>query len=110
MRTLDGNNVNGIQKVTVSNASPCYGDTVVFTPRLVNGATWDGWYSDAACTQLVSTEQNYSVSPSSDITLYAKAIIDANLYNVSAVAGAEITGVSVSDSIVPEGGTATFTA
>ena len=110
MRPLVGDNVNGIQKVTVSNASPYQGDTVTFTPKLVNGATWVGWYSDAACTNLVSTEQNYSVSPSSDITLYAKATIDATLYNVSAVAGSEVTSVSVSDSIVPDGGTATFTA
>ena len=110
MRPLVGNNANGIQKVTVSNASPCQGDTVVFTPKLVQGATWVGWYSDAACTNLVSAAQNYSVSPSSDITLYAKATIDATLYNVSAVAGAEITDVNVSDSIVPEGSTTTFTA
>lgn len=110
MRPLVGDNANGIQKVTVSNASPCYGDTVVFTPKLVQGATWAGWYSDAACTNLVSADQNYSVSPSSDIILYAKATIDATLYNVSTVAGAEITSVNVSDSIVPEGGTTTFTA
>lgn len=110
MRPLVGDNANGIQKVTVSNASPYQGDTVTFTPKLVNGATWVGWYSDAACTNLVSTEQNYSVSPSSDITLYAKATIDATLYNVSAVAGSEVTSVSVSDSIVPNGSTATFTA
>lgn len=110
MRPLVGDNANGIQKVTVSNASPCQGDTVVFTPKLVQGATWVGWYSDAACTNLVSAEQNYSVTPSSDITLYAKATVDATLYNVSAVAGSEVTSVSVSDSIVPDGGTATFTA
>ena len=110
MRPLVGNNANGIQKVTVSNASPYQGDTVVFTPKLVQGATWVGWYSDAACTNLVSADQNYSVSPSSDITLYAKATIDATLYNVSAVAGSEIAGVNVSDSIVPEGSTTTFTA
>lgn len=110
MRPLVGDNANGIQKVTVSNASPYQGDTVTFTPKLVNGATWVGWYSDAACTNLVSTEQNYSVNPSSDITLYAKATIDATLYNVSAVAGSEVTSVSVSDSIVPNGSTAIFTA
>ena len=110
MRPLVGDNANGIQKVTVSNASPYQGDTVTFTSKLVNGATWVGWYSDAACTNLISTEQNYSVSPSSDITLYAKATIDATLYNVSAVAGSEVTSVSVSDSIVPDGSTATFTA
>lgn len=110
MRPLVGDNANGIQKVTVSNASPCQGDTVIFTPKLVQGATWVGWYSDAACTNLVSTEQNYSVTPSSDITLYAKATVDATLYNVSAVAGSEVISVSVSDSIVPDGSTATFTA
>lgn len=68
---------NGIQSASVSNASPYEGDTVTFTPKLVNGATWDGWYSDASCTQLVSTEQNYTTS-AADLTLYAKATkIDA---------------------------------
>ena len=110
MRPLVGNNANGIQKVTVSNASPCQGDTVVFTPKLVNGATWDGWYSDAECTQLVSTEQNYSVSPSSDITLYAKATIEAVVYRCSAVAGENIASASVSDDSVVSGDSVTFTA
>lgn len=110
MRPLVGNNANGIQKVTVSNASPCQGDTVVFTPKLVHGATWVGWYSDAACTNLVSTDQNYSVSPSSDITLYAKATIDAVVYSCSAVAGENIVNVSVSDESVVSGDSSTFTA
>lgn len=110
MRPLVGDNANGIQKVTVSNASPCQGDTVVFTPKLVQGATWVGWYSDAACTNLVSTDQNYSVSPSSDITLYAKATIDAVVYNCSAIAGENIVNVSVSDESVVSGDSVTFTA
>lgn len=110
MRPLVGDNANGIQKVTVSNASPCHGDTVVFTPKLVKGATWVGWYSDAACTNLVSTEQNYSVTPSSDITLYAKATIDAVVYNCSAVAGENIASASVSDESVVSGDSVTFTA
>lgn len=101
---------NGIQSVSVSNSSPYEGDTVTFTPKLVNGATWDGWYSDAECTQLVSTEQNYSVSPSSDITLYAKATIAAVVYNCSAVAGENIASVSVSDESVVSGDSVTFTA
>ena len=110
MRPLVGNNANGIQKVTVSNASPCQGDTVVFTPKLVQGATWVGWYSDAACTNLVSTDQNYSVSPRSDITLYAKATIDADVYNCSAIAGENIASVSVSDGSVASGDSVTFMA
>ena len=101
---------NGIQSVSVSNSSPYEGDTVTFTPKLVNGATWDGWYSDAECTQLVSTEQNYSVSPSSDITLYAKATIEAVVYNCSAVAGENIASASVSDESVVSGESTIFTA
>lgn len=100
----------GIQSASVSNLTPYYGDTITFSVKLAQGATFDGWYSDSACTQLVSTDQNYSVSPSSDITLYAKATANVTLYNVSAVAGSEIASVSVSDSIVPKGGAATFTA
>lgn len=110
MQSLVGNNTNGIQEATVSNASPYQGDTVVFTPKLVQGATWVGWYSDAACTNLVSTDQNYSVSPTSDLTLYAKATHDAELFECAAVAGANISSVSISDSIVPANGSCTFTA
>lgn len=81
MRPLVGDNANGIQKVTVSNASPCQGDTVVFTTKLVQGATWVGWYSDEACTQLISTDNPAQVkTPSTgelgtetSLTIYAKA-------------------------------------
>ena len=100
---------NGIQSASVSNSAPYEGDTVTFTPKLVNGATWDGWYSDASCAQLVSTEQNYTTS-AADLTLYAKATIAATVYNCSAVAGENITSVSVSDESVVSGDSATFTA
>lgn len=110
MRPLAGNNVNGIQEATVSNVSPYQGDTVVFTPKLVQGATWVGWYSDAACTNLVSTDQNYAVSPTSDLTLYAKATHNAELFTCAAVAGANISSVSTSDSTVPANSSCTFSA
>ncbi len=100
---------NGVKNVSVSNAAPYEGETVTFSAELYNGANFEGWYSNEACTQLVSSNLTYSTT-AADLTLYAKATIDANLYNVSAVAGSEITSVSVSDSIVPDGGTATFTA
>jgi len=109
-QALIGDGANGIQSVSVSNVSPYYGDTIAFGIKMVQGATFDGWYSDSACTQLVSAETTYSMAPTADVILYAKATTDATLYNVSAIAGAEIASVSVSDSIVPEGGTATFTA
>lgn len=109
-QALISDGATGIQSVSVSNLTPYYGDTITFSVKLAQDVTFDGWYSDSACTQLVSTDQNYSVSPSSDITLYAKATANVTLYNVSAVAGSEIASVSVSDSIVPKGGAATFTA
>lgn len=105
-----GANANGVQSVSVSDSAPYYGDTVTFTPKLINGATWYGWYSDAECTNLVSTSQNYSVSPSSDITLYAKATIDAVVYSCSAVAGENIASAFVSDESVVSGESTTFTA
>lgn len=100
---------NGVKNVSVSNAEPYAGETVTFSAELYNGANFEGWYSNEACTQLVSSNLTYSTT-AADLTLYAKATINANLYNVSAVAGSEITSVSVSDSIVPDGDTATFTA
>ena len=99
----------GVKNISVSNAAPYEGETVTFSAELYNGANFEGWYSDEACTQLVSSNLTYSTT-AADLTLYAKATIDANLYNVSAVAGTEIASVSVSDSIVPDGDTATFTA
>ena len=64
---------NGVATATVSNTSPYQGDSVIFSAVVPSGATWFGWYSDPACTILVSTNQSYSVSPESDLTLYAKA-------------------------------------
>lgn len=65
---------NGVSSVNVSNPNPYQGETTTFTATLKSGATWHGWYSDAACTNLVSTDAVYSVVPTADITLYAKAI------------------------------------
>lgn len=110
MSANKGTGADGVKSVSVSNSSPYQGDTVTFTPTLVNGATWYGWYSDAQCTQLVSTEQNYSIVTNSDITLYAKAVVEAVAYNCSAVAGENVTSATVDDDIVVAGNSATFTA
>lgn len=63
---------DGIDSVAVSNTAPYDGDTVTFTANIKAGATWHGWYSDAACTQLVSADQTYTTA-AADLTLYAKA-------------------------------------
>lgn len=109
-QALISDGATGIQSASVSNLTPYYGDTITFSVKLAQDTTFDGWYSDSACTQLVSTDTTYSVEPTADIVLYAKATANVTMYNVSAVAGSEIASVSVSDSIVPKGGSATFTA
>ena len=100
---------NGVKNVSVSNAAPYAGETVTFSAELYNGANFDGWYSDEACTQLVSSSLTYSTT-AADLTLYAKATIDAVIYNCSAVAGENIASASVSDEIVVSGESTIFTA
>ena len=109
MSANKGAGANGVQSVSVSNSSPYQGDTVTFTATLKTGATFDGWYSDASCTQLVSTNQTYSTS-AADLTLYAKATIASTVYTCSAVAGTNIASATVSDNEVAAGGSVTFTA
>lgn len=64
---------DGIVSAAVSDAEPWDGDNVTFTATLAEGATFDGWYSDAACTQRVSTSLSYTTT-AADLTLYAKAV------------------------------------
>lgn len=105
-----GTNVQGVKSVNVSTSTPYQGDTVTFSAELVKGAVWNGWYSDAACTNLVSTNRNYSFTASSDVTLYAKATISTAIYNCSAVAKEGVSLAVVSDDQVISGETCTFTA
>ena len=101
---------NGVKNVSVSNAAPYAGETVTFSAELYNGANFDGWYSDESCTQLVSSNLTYSITAAADLTLYAKATIEAAIYNCSAVAGENIASASVSADSVASGDSVTFTA
>lgn len=65
---------SGVTSASVSSAEPWDGDDVTFTATLAAGATFDGWYSDAACTQRVSTSLSYTTT-AADLTLYAKATV-----------------------------------
>ena len=100
---------NGVKSVSVSNSEPYEGETVTFSVELYNGANFDGWYSDESCTQLASSSLTYSTT-AADLILYAKATINANIYNCAAVAGENIASASVSDDSVVSGDSATFTA
>lgn len=102
--------VSNTVTATVDKVEAYDGDIVTFTATVADGETFEGWYSDVACTNLVSTDQIYSVSPTSDLTLYAKDTHDVKLFTCAAVAGTNISSVSVSDHIVPEGGECTFSA
>lgn len=99
---------NGVKSVSVSNAEPYEGETVTFSAELNKGASFNGWYSDEACTQLVSSSLTYSTT-AADLTLYAKATITATIYNCSAVAGENVTSATVDDRVVA-GDSAIFTA
>ena len=101
---------NGVKNVSVSNTAPYEGETVTFSAELYNGANFDGWYSDKSCTKLVSSSLTYSTTAAADLTLYAKATIEAAIYNCSAVAGENIASASVSDESVVSGDSVTFTA
>ena len=100
---------NGVKSVSVSNAEPYEGETVTFSAELYNGANFDGWYSNESCTQLVSSSLTYSTT-AADLTLYAKATIEAVIYRCSAVAGENIATASVSDESIVSGDSVTFTA
>lgn len=63
---------NGVVTASVDKAEAYQGESVTFTATLKSGATFHGWYSDADCTQLVSTSLTYTTA-ASDLTLYAKA-------------------------------------
>lgn len=101
-------NSPSVMSVSVDKEVSAEYDTVVFSAELAKGATWVGWYSDSSCTNLISTNLQYSATSVEDLTLYAKAT-GSPVYTCSAVAGEHITGVRVENSKVVSGNTIQFT-
>ena len=58
----------------------------------------------------MSSSLTYSTTAAADLNLYAKATIDSDIYNCSAVAGENIVSATVSDDSVVAGDSVTFTA
>lgn len=79
--------------ITVSNANPWDYDTVQFKVNLTSSGIFKGWYSDEACTQLVSTDNPYSATITADTTLYAH--VAAMTYTINVVKDSNITETSV---------------
>lgn len=78
----------GISSVSVSKSEAVDGDTVTFTATLISGVAFDGWYSDSACTNKVSSNATYQTTITQDTTLYAKGDF---LYDVNVVADSYCT-------------------
>ena len=71
---------DGVQAV-MSPGRVYAGETVTFSTLLNDNTTFHGWYRDAAHTQLVSTNQTYTVTASEDLVLYAYATKKPDKYN-----------------------------
>lgn len=98
--------VSSTVTATVDKTEAYDGDIVTFTATVADGETFEGWYSDISCTNLVSTENPYVVTITADTTLYAKAHL-SNL-NIS-VGQAEHGTASVNASVITYGDNAIFT-
>ena len=62
-----------ITAATTSSSKITKGDSVTYTATHAKYSTFLGWYGDEACTNLVSTDNPFTVTPTEDLTLYAKA-------------------------------------
>lgn len=94
----------GIEAVATNKAVGYEGDSVTFTAVLLPGVTWNGWYADPECTILVSADQTYTTTPNHDLTLYASATTNLEIYSVSAVAGENITTATCNHNQMTAGG------
>lgn len=95
-----------IVSASVSDESVVSGDSVTFTAQLNEGCLFDGWYSDSSYSTLVSTANPYTISITSDTTLYAKGTKIS--YSVS-VGTAEHGTATVSANTAYYGDSMTFT-
>lgn len=100
----------GIELASTNKTIGYEGDSVTFSVQLLPGVQWHGWYSDENCTNLVSTEQNYTCVPNANLTLYAYATTDLAIYNVSAIAGDFIKSATCNHAIMTQGNNVKFTA
>ena len=100
--------------ITVNNAGSAtvsYGSTATWRCTPATGYSFVGWYSDAACTSLVSSNAEYSETIYSSKTLYAK--LQANTYTATASRSGFtccFSSVTVSKSNPAYGESVTFTA
>ena len=82
---------SGIATTSESKSEAIDGETVTFTATVDSGVEFDGWYSDSACTNKVSSSATYQTTITADTTLYARGNL---LYDVNVVADSYCTVTS----------------
>ena len=82
---------SGIATTSVSKSEAVDGETVTFTATVDSDVEFDGWYSDSACTNKVSSSATYQTTITADTTLYARGTL---LYDVNVVADSYCTVTS----------------
>lgn len=98
---------SGIATTSVSKSEAVDGETVTFTATVDSGVAFDGWYSDSACTNKVSSSTTYQTTITANTTLYARGAL---LYDVNVVADSYCTVTSsTTQAIVNTSVTATAT-
>lgn len=60
-----------INTASVSKTEILPGEAITLSASIATGAVFKGWYSDEACTQLVSNDLNYTIIPNASTTYYA---------------------------------------
>lgn len=70
------------KSITVSNSNPWDYDEVTFNVSLAANGVFEGWYSDAECTQLVSSLESYTTRITADTTLYAHTDFAKHAINI----------------------------
>lgn len=79
---------SGIATTSVSKSEAVDGETVTFTATVDGDVEFDGWYSDSACTNKVSSNATYQTTITADTTLFARGSL---LYDVNVVADSYCT-------------------
>lgn len=99
----------GNTSVSVSKSSVLQGEQVTFNATPNTGCTFDGWYSDSACTSAskVSSSPSYTVTVNNHLTLYAKS--NWIMYQMNIGAQPQDGTASVNKSTAHYGEQVTFT-
>ena len=81
--------------ITVSNSNPWDYDEVTFNVSLAANGIFKGWYSDAECTQLVSSSESYTTRITADTTLYAYTDFAEHAINIVEDSNVKDTSVTL---------------